>query len=112
MQSNQRSLLLIGVLSVGLLTGLLIGYNTAVIAGALLFLKNVFNLSPLQQGLVVSIILIGGFFGALSCHHIIEPFGQRKTLLFITILFIISTICCALSKSFDILLAGRFLLAA
>jgi MFS transporter, SP family, galactose:H+ symporter len=110
MQSNQRSLLLIGVLSVGLLTGLLIGYNTAVIAGALLFLKNVFNLSPLQQGLVVSIILIGGFFGALSCHHIIEPFGQRKTLLFITILFIISTICCALSKSFDILLAGRFLL--
>jgi len=46
--------------------GLLFGYDTGVISGALLFIKSQFHLSVFHQELVVSVVLIGATAGALS----------------------------------------------
>ena len=46
--------------------GLLFGYDTGVISGALLFIKSQFHLSVFHQELVVSVVLIGATVGALS----------------------------------------------
>ncbi|GMA57382.1 hypothetical protein GCM10025858_18850 [Alicyclobacillus sacchari] len=45
------------------LGGLLYGYDTAVISGAIGFLKTLYNLSAFMQGLVISSIMIGGVIG-------------------------------------------------
>ncbi len=48
----------------GALGGLLYGYDTGVISGALLFINNDIPLNTLTEGLVVSMLLLGAIFGS------------------------------------------------
>jgi MFS transporter, SP family, galactose:H+ symporter len=91
------------------LCGLLFGYDTAVISGALLFLKNDFALSPLAQGLVASAVLAGaapaaGFSGAL-----VDRFGRKRLVIAVSILFFIASLATALAPTIAWLIAGRIL---
>ena len=56
-----RFAIIAGVASLG---GLLFGYDTGVISGALLFIRHVFGLGPAMQGLVVALALLGATLGA------------------------------------------------
>jgi MFS family permease len=51
------------------LGGLLFGYDTGVISGALLFLRTAFHLSPLMLGVVTSTALGGAALGAAFAGH-------------------------------------------
>ena len=53
----------VGVAAIG---GLLFGYDTGVISGAILFIKNQFSLSATMEEIVVSSVLVGAVLGALS----------------------------------------------
>ncbi len=50
-----------GIASLG---GLLFGYDTGVISGAILFVQNQFSLSATMEEIVVSVVLIGAIVGA------------------------------------------------
>lgn len=92
------------------LGGLLFGFNTSIISGALLFLKRDFSLTTLQQEQVVSVLLIGAVFGAFFGGFIADHFGRKKTLIFTAILFIAGTVCLSEAVGFDSLLFGRAIL--
>jgi MFS transporter, SP family, galactose:H+ symporter len=49
---------------VAALGGLLFGYDTGVISGALPFIRQVMSLSVIMQGIVVAIALLGAAIGA------------------------------------------------
>ena len=51
----------------GALGGMLFGYDTGVISGAILFINNDFALTPFLKGLVVASILIGAALGGGRC---------------------------------------------
>jgi hypothetical protein len=53
-----------GLYTTPCLTGLLYGYDTVSISGAIDFLQDKYALSPALQGLVISSIMIGGVIGA------------------------------------------------
>lgn len=65
----------------GALGGLLYGYDTGVIAGALLFVDRDFGLTPVRQGLVVSSLLFGALVGALAAGSLSDRWGRRRVLL-------------------------------
>jgi sugar porter (SP) family MFS transporter len=90
-------ILLIGM--VGAMSGLLIGYNTAVIAPALEFIAQDFGLSPLMQGVAVSSVLLGGFVGAIVAGGLIPRTGERPMLFITAFLFIVGSIASAYSDS-------------
>lgn len=91
------------------LGGLLFGYNTSVIAGALLFLVNDLGLTTFQEELVVSTLLIGALLGALCSGFLADAMGRKKTLFATAFLFFIGTFCLTTAVNFDELLLGRFL---
>jgi sugar porter (SP) family MFS transporter len=97
------------IAGIAALSGLLIGYVTAVIAPALQFLTSEFGLGPIGGGIVVSAVLFGGFVGSMLAGAITRRFGQRPTLIATGVLFVVGSLGSALAASFPVLVAWRFI---
>src|SRR5690348_7378739 len=91
------------------LGGFLFGYNTGVISGALMYVVGEFSLSILQEGLMVSMILIGGLAGSAMGGAMADRLGRRNSIILTAGLFIIGIWVVVMSNSFMILLTGRFI---
>ncbi|BAU64431.1 glucose transport protein [Stanieria sp. NIES-3757] len=74
------------------LGGFLFGFDTAVINGAVIALRNYFNASSVAMGLAVSLALIGSAIGAFFAGQIADRYGRLKIMLIASILFTISAI--------------------
>jgi len=77
---------------VAALGGLLFGFDTAVINGAIPFFTEYFELSDTMKGWAVSSALIGCVIGALFVGRPGDYFGRRKMLKFLALLFLVSAI--------------------
>jgi sugar porter (SP) family MFS transporter len=87
--------------------GLLFGYDTGVISGALIFIKRSFGLSIFQQELAVSSVLVGAAVLAITGGSLSDRFGRRKMLLITSVVFIAGALVCAAAGSIQILILGR-----
>jgi SP family galactose:H+ symporter-like MFS transporter len=96
--------LLVGIAALG---GLLFGYDTGVISGALLFIRTEFALSPTMQGVVAGIALVGAAVGAAFAGSLSDRFGRRLVLVVTGLVFVIGAIIAALAPGTPVLLAGR-----
>jgi SP family galactose:H+ symporter-like MFS transporter len=94
------------------LGGLLFGYDTGVISGALLYIRHVFHLSATMQGLLVSIALLAAAVGAAFAGALSDAFGRRIVLLITAVIFVVGALLSAAAWNLDILLAGRVLVGA
>src|ERR1022692_2208034 len=88
------------------LGGLLFGYDTGVISGAELFLKNDFTLSTFALEVIVSGVLAGAAVGALLGGHMADLFGRRRLLIATAIIFGMGAIACAAATSPALLIVG------
>lgn len=100
---------LIKSIIVGALGGLLFGFDTAVIAGTTHQLTQVFNLSPTQLGITVSIALWGTVIGAMSAGVIGDRIGGREALRILAAFYVISALGSALAWNWPSLLVFRFI---
>ena len=94
---------------VATLGGLLFGYDTAVISGAIGLLKHHFNLSALQVGWAASSALLGCVVGAALAGKMSNQFGRRISLMAAALLFLISAIGTALPESYTIFVFYRII---
>ena len=62
------------------LAGLLYGYDTVAISGAIDFLRTRFSLDPTMEGAVISSVMLGGVIGAASAGFLSDRFGRRRLL--------------------------------
>ena len=92
------------------LGGLLFGFHTSVLSGALLFLQRDFSLSTVDQEMLISILLVGAIVGAFAGGWIADRFGRKKTLLLTAFLFLIGTVFLAGAEGFSWLFTGRIVL--
>jgi MFS transporter, SP family, galactose:H+ symporter len=89
--------------------GLLFGFDTGAISGALLFIRPEFSLSPLQVGVVTSAALAGATAGALGGGALADRIGRRTVILVTSVLFAIGAILSALAASAAWLIVGRLI---
>jgi sugar porter (SP) family MFS transporter len=90
------------------LGGLLFGYDTGVVSGALLFIKKDFGgLSSFQQELVTSLLLVGAVGGALGAGRVADRIGRRKAVLITAAIFVLGVLLAALTPSYPVLLVAR-----
>jgi sugar porter (SP) family MFS transporter len=89
------------------LGGLLFGYDTGVISGAVIFITKQFALSVFPQELVVAVVLAGAAVGALTGGRLADAMGRRLTLVVTSLIFIAGAIICAAATSLTMLVIGR-----
>ena len=89
------------------LGGFLFGMDTAVISGAEQAIQKLWGLNVFQHGLTVSIALMGTVIGALLGGIPCDVFGRKRTLYWIAVLFLISSIGSALANNWYVFLFFR-----
>ena len=102
---KERVLLLIAATAA--LCGLLFGYDTGVISGALLFVKKDFALSSFLQGVVTSAVLAGAAVGAGYSGRLADRIGRRRTVIAVAILFFVTSLMTGLAPNVVWLVIGR-----
>ena len=91
------------------LGGLLFGYDTVIINGAMLDLVRHFNLTPAIQGWTVSSALVGCILGTILMGKPGDIFGAQRLLQLLAVLFLISAIGCGLAPTIDVFIIFRFI---
>ncbi len=82
------------------LGGLLFGYDTAVISGAIGNLVSYFNLTPIETGWAISSALVGCLIGAFFSDVISTKLGRKKAMLLSALFFLICSFGTALPETF------------
>ena len=89
------------------LSGILFGYDTGVMSGAILFISREFQLTSGENGLVMGAVLFGALSGAIVSGRITDYFGRKKLLLFVGCVFMLGALATALARSIPELVIGR-----
>src|SRR5436305_2545842 len=92
------------------LGGLLFGYDTGVISGALIFIKREFGLTTVAEEIVVSGVLLGATLGAIVGGKAADLFGRRRVLLVTAAIFGIGALASAMAPSPTVLIVSRVVL--
>lgn len=109
--SNTRTEPFVKVIAVvATLGGLLFGYDTGVISGALLFMGPELNLTPFTTGLVTSSLLFGAAFGALLSGHFAAAAGRKKIILILAIIFAIGALGTSMAPDVEWMIFFRLVL--
>lgn len=90
--------------------GLLFGYDTGIIAGALLFIEDDISIGAFESGLIVAAVPLGAIFGAAGAGRLGDRFGRRRMIVASAIAFAVGSLVCAFSDSVALLVIGRLLL--
>lgn len=105
---NDKKIRLITLVST--IGGLCFGYDTGVISGALIFMKNDLGLTPLQEGLVTSFLLFGAAIGSVGGGWLSDRQGRRKNILWVAVIFIFGALGTAVDWDMSSMIIARFIL--
>src|SRR6185437_632000 len=93
------------------LGGLLFGYDTGVVSGALLFLHTSFgNVTSFQKELVTSLLLVGAAVGAFGAGRMADRIGRRGVILITAVVFIVGVLGASLAPWLAFLIVMRFVI--
>lgn len=98
------------VSAVSALGGLLFGYDTGIISGALLHLRDDLHLTSREQEIVVSVILLGAMVGALLAGRLAVRHGRRRVVIAVAAVFALGAAAAAAAPGTGSLVAARFVL--
>lgn len=105
-QGNRYAYMVASIAAVG---GLLFGYDTGVISGALLYLEPAFHLAPTASEIAVSAVLIGAIIGAAVGGRLADGIGRKKALIVLGIIFAVGAILTAIAPNLGFFIAFRII---
>ncbi|MEV0846204.1 sugar porter family MFS transporter [Streptomyces sp. NPDC049954] len=98
------------VATVSALGGLLFGYDTGIISGALIYLRQDLGLSSTGQEVVVSVILVGAMAGAVLSGRLAVRYGRRRVVIVVGLVFALGALGAAVAPGTGTLVVARFVL--
>ncbi|QLK24390.1 sugar porter family MFS transporter [Natrinema zhouii] len=113
---NERNSFIYIVAALAALNGLLFGFDTGVISGAMLYIRNTFELATvfgysinasLIEGVIVSGAMIGAIGGAALGGRLADRLGRRRLILVGAVVFFVGSLIMAIAPTVEILIVGR-----
>src|SRR3954464_951010 len=108
--ARARRRFLVKLTIISTLGGLLFGYDTGVISGALLYMRDDLHLTTGWEGFVGSSLLIGAAFGALIGGRLADGLGRKRSLMVCAALFFCGAMGTATAPSLAPMIAARIVL--
>ena len=108
--AGQLNGLMLAAAVVSAVSGLLYGYDTGIISGALLQISEEFDTGHNLEQAIAAGILLGAVIGALSCSLLSEKWGRHRTILLICAVFIAGSLLCSIAPGAVSLALARVLL--
>ncbi|MCX5265969.1 sugar porter family MFS transporter [Streptomyces sp. NBC_00199] len=90
--------------------GLLFGYDTGVINGALPYMTDDLGLTPFTEGMVTSSLLLGAALGAVVGGRLSDTRGRRRNILTLAVLFFVGALAATLAPNTEAMVVARFVL--
>lgn len=90
--------------------GLLFGFDTGVISGAILFIEKDWTLTSTMEGIVVSCVLVGALTGSLVSGKLADHFGRRSIIMVTAFIFFLGSLGTAFAPTLEVLIAGRIVI--
>ncbi|MBO0844978.1 MAG: sugar porter family MFS transporter [Nocardioides sp.] len=106
--TDNRLLLRISIIAA--VGGLLFGYDTGVISGALLYITADLKPSTFEAEAIVAVLLLGAMVGALGSGYLADRVSRKWTKVISGTVYVVGALGCALSVSTGMLIGFRFLL--
>lgn len=107
--SNFKHSYILGISFISALGGYLFGFDFAVIAGALPFLRTEFALDPWWEGFLTGTLALGCIVGSLWAGNLADRYGRRPGLICAALIFAVSSIGMAYAPSLTVFLIMRFM---
>ena len=99
---------ILGISFISAMGGYLFGFDFAVIAGALPFLRPEFALTPWWEGFLTGTLALGCIAGCLIAGNLADRFGRKPGLLTAALIFAVSSLGMASAPSLNVFLIMRF----
>jgi len=106
---HYNSFYILALSFISALGGYLFGFDFAVIAGALPFLKDQFNLNEYWEGFATGSLALGAIIGCIIAGKIADKKGRRPGLLMAASVFGISSLFMAFAPNRDLFITARFM---
>jgi len=95
------------------LSGLLFGYDTGVVSGAVIFLRSDLDLGNLQIEILVASTILSAAIAAWYGDHLLDDWGRKRTLMVASLIFVVGSVIMGLAggpgRGYYMLLAGRII---
>jgi sugar porter (SP) family MFS transporter len=88
----------------------LFGFDTGIISGALLFMRDDLDLDSFEQSSVVSVLLLGAVAGAMASGRVSDRIGRRAILGLLGVVFTVGIVITALAGDYWTMVAGRIVM--
>ncbi|WP_408956793.1 sugar porter family MFS transporter [Natrinema sp. 74] len=113
---DDRNSFIYVVAALAALNGLLFGFDTGVISGAMLYIRKTFELATLfghsvnaayVEGIIVSGAMVGAVIGAALAGRLADRLGRRRLILVGAVVFFVGSLIMAIAPTVEILIVGR-----
>ena len=102
--------LLVRISVIAAIGGLLFGYDTGVISGALLYIREDLHANQFEQQAIVAVLLLGAVVGAVGAGYLADRISRKWTKVIAGTIYVAGALGCALSVNAEMLIGFRFLL--
>ena len=107
-----NKLYVISISLVAAMGGLMFGFDLGIITGVIPFITRQFSLQGFSLGWVVAIFELGCMAGTLGIAHFANKYGRKNTMIFISLLLVITSLGVALAPNASMLCLWRFIQGA
>lgn len=109
---KQHTIYVYLVACVSAIGGFLFGYDTGIISGAMIFIRDVFQLNEWWQEAIVSSTLLAAWLFSILSGSATNRLGRKRVIIFSSLVFVVGSLLMAFAWDEKVLLAGRLVVGA